>query len=431
MGRMAHGAQAVTTLAMWGLAACAQPDTGPGAPGLEVVSAPTTGTPGQLLDDWLVARVVDEFGHARTGIRVDWNTADGGSLSPASTISGPDGLVAVQWRLGNVAGTQTANALVTGQEATRIRVEARAFQADRIDAGFGFACGLRGTDLWCWGTNSAVVPEGSTTPRRIMPGVAASDLAVSDEMVCVLDADGAAWCLGNAYGNPDPPVLRVPDVPPLTSVTAGDSRFCGIAVDHTAWCWRRISGTAMEASQVSATLAFRTISTGGGAPSGCGITLAGETWCWGNDVLGQRGDGPVDNTNAAPTLVAGSHRFREVAAGGTFACALDDQLLIWCWGQSFTEGTGSDVPTRLAAASAATISAGWSGLLGNGPGQTTLWSLNGPVSIQAHEFAGFNFTQVSMDDSYCLLSVMRDVYCDLAPDYYYSAALQAVPAEGD
>jgi alpha-tubulin suppressor-like RCC1 family protein len=67
----------------------------------------------------------------------------------------------------------------------------------------------------------------------------------------------------------------------------------------------------------------------------CGLTPAGEAWCWGDNSLGQLGDG-TDQPRGGPVKVAGALRFRAISAGGTFTCGVALDGTAYCWGDGAT-----------------------------------------------------------------------------------------------
>ena len=66
------------------------------------------------LADSLVVKVSDALGNPVSGIEVLWTAAGGGSISPASVTTGPDGLAAAERVLGSASGTQTSQATASG-----------------------------------------------------------------------------------------------------------------------------------------------------------------------------------------------------------------------------------------------------------------------------------------------------------------------------
>jgi hypothetical protein len=92
----------------------ASANTGEGAL-LELVSGDNqTAAVGSALPDSLVVRVTDALGNPVSGVEVQWAVAGGGSISPASVLSGADGKAAAERVLGNASGTQTATATAAG-----------------------------------------------------------------------------------------------------------------------------------------------------------------------------------------------------------------------------------------------------------------------------------------------------------------------------
>jgi Bacterial Ig-like domain (group 3) len=69
---------------------------------------------GSALADSLVVRVTDDLGNPVAGVEVQWAAVGGGSISPASALSGADGTAAAARVLGNASGPQTAQASSTG-----------------------------------------------------------------------------------------------------------------------------------------------------------------------------------------------------------------------------------------------------------------------------------------------------------------------------
>ena len=78
---------------------------------LEIASGDNqTAAVGSALPDSLVVRVTDLLGNPAAGVQVDWVATDGGSVEPASTVTGADGLAATERVLGSASGTQHATA---------------------------------------------------------------------------------------------------------------------------------------------------------------------------------------------------------------------------------------------------------------------------------------------------------------------------------
>jgi alpha-tubulin suppressor-like RCC1 family protein len=80
----------------------------------------------------------------------------------------------------------------------------------------------------------------------------------------------------------------------------------------------------------------------------CGLTPAGEAWCWGDNDMGQLGDG-TDQPRNAPVKVAGGVRFSSISVGSLFTCAIALDRTAYCWGQGAGGALGQAAPDRCSA----------------------------------------------------------------------------------
>jgi len=130
---------------------------------------------------------------------------------------------------------------------------------------------------------------------------------------------------------------------------------CGLAPDHTAWCWGKnnngqLGDGATTTDQespvpVSGGLAFDSLSAGG--LHACGLTPDGAAYCWGSNQYGQAGDGTSGTgPNLTPVAVstaeigAGDPRptsYSSISASRDSTCGLAATPAslagtVWCWG---------------------------------------------------------------------------------------------------
>lgn len=73
-----------------------------------------TGPVNSALADSLVVKATDALGNPVSNVEVTWTVTGGGSISPATVLTGDDGLAAVERVLGATAGAQSAQATVPG-----------------------------------------------------------------------------------------------------------------------------------------------------------------------------------------------------------------------------------------------------------------------------------------------------------------------------
>jgi alpha-tubulin suppressor-like RCC1 family protein len=178
------------------------------------------------------------------------------------------------------------------------------------------------------------------------------------------------------------------------SITAGTDHACAVTFDNVAYCWGNndwrqlgVGTAAMSAPvQVSNSIAFSSISAG--ASFTCGVATTGSTYCWGANSIGQTGDGKkIDYGNvfvSTPQTVVGGQTFKSVSLGSQYACGVTAAGQGYCWGSNNTKlgsGNTTDSSTPVAVAgglSFRSISTGY----GHACGVTTddaiyCWGSNG------------------------------------------------------
>ena len=101
-----------------GILTCSDDPVAPSRPTtlMEVAGDDQVASVDQALPESLVVKVEDVEGQPVAGVMVAWTAEGGGSVSPASTSTGPDGLAAVARVLGDVAGRHTTVASVPDLE---------------------------------------------------------------------------------------------------------------------------------------------------------------------------------------------------------------------------------------------------------------------------------------------------------------------------
>lgn len=114
--------------------------------------------------------------------------------------------------------------------------------------------------------------------------------------------------------------------PSFTVISAGGSTTCGaLANDAGVVCWGAASLTGSKLDGVL----FEKLAVGDGHI--CGLTPAGEAFCWGANSQGQLGDGSTTD-RSAPTAVRATQRFTEISVGAGHTCALTGDGTAFCWG---------------------------------------------------------------------------------------------------
>lgn len=219
--------------------------------------------------------------------------------------------------------------------------------------GLSHTCGLDGDGAaFCWGRNlNGQLGNGSRTdrlqPSPVQGGISFQSLTAGWNHTCGLATDGTAYCWGlNEDGQLGDGtwVDRLAPAPvPGTfySMVAGSGHTCGITGSGVL-CWGADGfgqlgngggARARSAPTPVEGLPSPTVSLAAGAVHTCALLTDGRTYCWGQNLHGQLGDGTTEEA-ALPVRVAGGHRFVTLAAGGAMTCGFTEDGSEYCWGMN-------------------------------------------------------------------------------------------------
>ena len=211
---------------------------------------------------------------------------------------------------------------------------------------------------YCWGNNgwgalgAGTNVSQSPTPMLVAGNQTFRTITAGADHACATTFDNIAYCWGNndwrQLGTGNSTVasspVQVTGGVSFVSITAGSGFTCGIAqLNGVAYCWGANSigqtgdgktinyGNVFVSApqQVTGGRAFKSVSLG--SEYACGVTMAGEGYCWGsnNSKLGA-GNGSHDSSS--PIVVAGGLTFRTISAGFGHACGVTTADAIYCWG---------------------------------------------------------------------------------------------------
>jgi alpha-tubulin suppressor-like RCC1 family protein len=79
---------------------------------------------------------------------------------------------------------------------------------------------------------------------------------------------------------------------------------------------------------------LRFASLSAGASYTCGLTRAGDAWCWGYNAYGQLGNGTTATETSLPSAVQGGLRFTSLTAGAYHTCGMAVDGKGYCWGNN-------------------------------------------------------------------------------------------------
>ncbi len=139
-------------------------------------------------------------------------------------------------------------------------------------------------------------------------------------------------------------------------IAVGATHACATTPAATVKCWGGNSSgqtggalpfdagdTAIVASPRLVSGLSGVVSLASGYDFSCAVS-AGGVWCWGNNYVGQLGDG-TKNKNSTPVRVVGIADAVSVRAGASFACAVRKGGQVSCWGNNFNGQLGNDTKT--------------------------------------------------------------------------------------
>jgi hypothetical protein len=184
----------------------------------------------------------------------------------------------------------------------------------RVSVGHGHTCALRNDGAaFCWGPNTfGQLGTGnyvdSNVPQRVQTSVPFVDVSVGSTSTCALTATGEAYCWG-LNGVPTnscdlmpltcTPTARLADPPRrYRQLVAKDRGACGITTAGEVYCWgaRGVAGLPDGSNLPGPTrfaehMAFASLASGF---RGCGIVSSGHAYCWASpNGSGEMGNGKL------------------------------------------------------------------------------------------------------------------------------------------
>ncbi len=173
---------------------------------------------------------------------------------------------------------------------------------------------------------------GNLLPRR---GVEAGGA-----LSCGIAAQGVV-CWGAGEGG----LVAIEGTAGVTAVAVGRAHACALVSGGRAVCWgdNRVgqlgdggSAASTSAVEVAGGLSFSALTAG--AQHTCGLA-GGKAYCWGRGRDGQLGEGSTGDRKR-PVAVRGGKTFTAISAGGNHTCAITAAGAAYCWGDGFSGQLG-------------------------------------------------------------------------------------------
>ncbi len=230
------------------------------------------------------------------------------------------------------------------------------------------SCGLVEGNAYCWGSGTnGQLGNGSTGNATnavavTMPmGISFKQIALGDSSSYALDYNtGSIYCWGNAGfncggGGGSVTTPQLLSAGPFKQIASGGQHACAIlASSDTAYCWgnrylgdgTNANSASLRAVDVSALSALdRKFKLIRATEHTCGITMAGNTYCWGTNDNGQLGNAAsATSDQQSPVRVDGGYAFVDLALGEKHTCGLLKNGDVYCWGWNVSSAA-SATPT--------------------------------------------------------------------------------------
>lgn len=224
-----------------------------------------------------------------------------------------------------------------------------------IAGGGGHTCGVvTDGDLLCWGRGtSGELGDGrrrsSAAPMKVQTAAPLSRVSAGESHTCALSDAGDAYCWGannsGQLGTGDQIDRSSPEPVggghTFAMISAGESHTCGVTTSNDVYCWgANIFGQLGAGPLVAAVPAPVRVTAlpdarivTAGLDHTCALSLAGGTYCWGDNRHGELGTGTLDDSHL-PALVASSGAWQEITARGHATCGIKVGGAVLCWGSN-------------------------------------------------------------------------------------------------
>ena len=332
---------------------------------------------GTALATPMVAKVTTSTGAPVAGVTVNFAvSAGGGSVSPATAVTDGSGNAQTTLTLGPQAGENVVTASTSSLPGKSATFSAQAkMRFTGLATGGSHACVIAATNatessVYCWGGNTfGNLGNGGTVhsplPQRVtgLPNGQIAQLTAGAAHTCALQVNGGLYCWGfNASGQlgdgtttmRTAPVLVSNSVGRYNSVAAGGVHTCGRLANGGVECWgdnvvgqigdgtttRRLTPTAVLSSGISLS------ELGAGAQHTCAVGADSELYCWGRGDRGQLGIGSApQNASFSRVSRPAGVTLRTPVGGENFTCAMGSNDRVYCWGENNVGQLGDGTTT--------------------------------------------------------------------------------------
>ena len=231
-------------------------------------------------------------------------------------------------------------------------------------------------EVLCWGYNSnGQLGDGTTTDRHTPVPVTglpakAAQVEAGGRHTCALLIDGTVWCwgkggngeLGNGSTSDSSVPVEVTGLPPTAQIAIGGTQIsgnssCALTVAGGVFCWGwNASGQLGDGNTTDSDIPVAVTGLGSGVlaiandgSTACAITTAAMASCWGDNSVGELGDGAIGGNVTTPVAVSGftplGGAIDSENAGSVCGINLGGTAVCWGWNGDGQLGDGSTTNT--------------------------------------------------------------------------------------
>lgn len=229
------------------------------------------------------------------------------------------------------------------------------------------------SSLWTWGNNySGQLGDGSngfasykSSPvQTVAGGTNWKQISMTDNASAAIKTDGTLWMWGYNYiagrlgdgtnTSRSSPVQTIAGGTNWKQVEIGSLNTIAIKTDGTLWVWGQNNvgqlgnGTTTNQSSPVQTVAggtdWKQVSGGDGHYGA--IKTDGSLWMWGYNYNGRLGDGTLVRKSSPVQTVAGGNNWKQVSCGGSHSLAIKTDGTLWSWGRNNYGQLGAGTTTN-------------------------------------------------------------------------------------
>ncbi|WP_166837692.1 InlB B-repeat-containing protein [Rheinheimera pleomorphica] len=228
----------------------------------------------------------------------------------------------------------------------------------QLAIGDGHMCAINDyQELSCWGTNTHGALGNGTNQRMLLPdkvialGDSVSQVATGLYHSCALNSAGQVYCWGfndngelglGHYDSQYEPVAVPGLAAPVSQIAANLGKSCfidgggGLSCVGANWFGQLGDGSEETRTTPVAVQGFSsgTVQVATGGYHSCALNSSGAVYCWGNNALGQLGNGSTDQSTVPVAVLGLESGVVAISAGHLHSCALLNSGAVRCWGNN-------------------------------------------------------------------------------------------------